>query len=89
MLAWFIGVSLFLVGLNVATIVLVLALLGGKEDRFVTWRQMHKLIDRMTKVEKGNAALYRYLEGLDDRTGGTGHLVLIQGMPGDHTSSGD
>lgn len=81
MLAWFIGVSLFLVGLNIATIVLVLALLGGKEDRFVTWRQMNKLIGRMTKVEQGNAALYRYVEGVDEATGGNGYKVLTNSMP--------
>lgn len=87
MIWWLIGGGLFFGGLNIATIVLVLALLGGKEDRFVTWRQMDKIVERVTKVEKGNSALYRYLEGLDEATGADGYKVLANSMPRDDTCS--
>lgn len=69
-------VSIIAAVLSAATFVMVLLMLGGKEDRFVTWRQMHKILLRMEKVEKGNAALYRYLEGVDAATGGNGYQVL-------------
>lgn len=67
---------------SAATLGIVLLLLGGRQDRFVTWAQMDVLVRRMGKVEKGNSDLFRYLEGLDDRTGGNGHQVLSSWVPG-------
>lgn len=55
-----------------------LLLLGGRQDRFVTWGQLSKLVDRVRTVEKGNADLYRYLEAVDEATGGVGHQVLVE-----------
>lgn len=80
-------VGLIALVLAVATFATVLLLLGGKADRFVTWRQMDVLIARMTKVEKGNSALYLYLEGVDEATGGDGYKVLAGRMPQHDTSA--
>jgi len=81
------AISVIAMVVALATFGAMLVLLGGKEDRFVTWRQMHKLVERLARVEKGNVALYRYVEAVDEATGADGHKVLAGPMPRNHSQA--
>lgn len=87
-MGWIILALVVSFALNLATIVLVLALLGGKDDRFVTWRQLHQLLERQDRLAKSQSDLFRYLEGLDEQTGGAGHRLLVQGLSVNDASTG-
>lgn len=71
--------------LALATFVMVLLLLGGRESRFVKWRTFERLRKQVWETRSGQSDLWRYLEAIDDATGGTGHKVFLvgQGLSGD------
>ena len=85
------GFAILSLMLNLATLILVLVLLGGRESRFAKWRHLDQLRVRINKMARDQSDLWRYLEAIDDVTGGAGHQVFLvgQGLPGDDPSQGD
>lgn len=73
--------------LNLATLILVLVLLGGRESRFAKWRHLDELRVKVHKVARDQSDLWRYLEAVDDVTGGAGHSVFIRRLSDNDSST--
>ena len=73
---------------NLATFVLLLILCGGRESRFAKWKDLDKLRVQVNTATRKMSILWRYLEAVDDATGGTGHQVLSRPMRGDDATPG-
>lgn len=74
------GMAMFVSG---TTFLLILTLLGSRRFQYASKADLEELSDRMRILGTNQAKLFKYLEAVDDRTGGTGHRVLGVWMPGD------
>lgn len=67
------------------TLLVVLALLGRKEFNYAKKADLNEVFHRLGLLGRQQSKLFRYLEAVDDRTGGRGHQVLGRHVPGDNT----
>lgn len=72
------GTATFISG---ATFLLVLVLLGRKEFQYATVSDLREVLNRLSVIGRNQSQLYRYLEAVDDRSGGSGHRVLGSWVP--------
>lgn len=69
--------------INITTALLVIILLRPNDARYA---DLAARVDKQDKLldlcGKANSELFRYVERLDDVTGGSGHHVLLPAVPG-------
>lgn len=75
-----VALAILAVLLNLGTFVVLLVLLGGREGRFAKWRDLDAVKGEVRTLAAKMSDLWRYLEVLDDATGGAGHKVLVVGQ---------
>jgi len=74
---------------SVATLGIVLTLLGRKQLDYASRRDLQKLNDHLTselgRLQYSFSQLYRYVEAVDDHTGARGYLVFRRDVQRDDT----
>lgn len=85
------ALSILSLVLALATLGIVLTLLGRKELDYATRREHLKLDKRVTeefgRLQYSLSLLYRYVEVVDDHTGAGGYRVLSKRMSRDNTKA--
>lgn len=85
------ALSIMSLVLSVGTMGIILALLSRSELDYASRRDLRKLNDHLTdelgRLQYSQSQLWRYAEAVDDHTGGNGHRVLSEPVPGDHAKA--
>lgn len=76
------ALAVIAIAVSIMTLLVVLVLLGRRDFRYAEPdNDPHGLMQRLEDLGRGQSQIYRYLEAVDEQTGGHAYQVLSSRVP--------